>query len=543
MIKKVFNFVNKDISGLHKAAYILAFSSLLSQILALLRDRVLAHSFGAGEILDIYYASFRIPDFIFISVASLVSVSVLVPYLSKEREEGISKKFMDEIFSLFFVLILIVCLGSFFLMPTLIFYIFRGFSVDMVEQTIVLSRILLLSPILLGFSNFFTSIIQIKKKFFVYALSPLLYNIGIIIGIILFYPVWGMKGLAMGVILGALFHLIIQLPSIYRLGFIPKATLVTNFGKIKKIMFLSLPRTLALSAGNLAVLFLLAVASNMAKGSIAVFNFAFALQSVPLSIIGVSYSVAAFPVLSKLTHEKKDEFLRQVGITTRYIIFWTLMATVLFVVLRAQVVRVVLGSGKFSWVDTRLTAACLALFAISITAQSLILFFVKGYYAAGITKRPVLINIFSSILIVIFAFMFKWIFVSFPVLLDFLGSILKISDIVNIDVIVLPLSYSLANIINMLLLFFFIKKDFKYLTADLNRSFYQVCFASLVLGGVAYFSLELWNNFFNINTLFGIFCQGFLSGLSGILVAIITLKVLKNQEIEEIFASIKQRIR
>jgi len=543
MIQKVFNLLDRDVSGLHKAAYVLGFSAFLSQLLALLRDRILAHTFGAGEVLDIYYSAFRIPDFIFITVASVVSISVLIPFLSQEKDSEKAKDFMSEIFSFFFIFVMVISILVFLLIPKIAPFIFGGFSSDMLEQVVTLSRIMLLSPILLGLSNFFTSIIQTRKKFFVYALSPLFYNIGIIIGILLFYPLWGISGLAFGVVLGALFHLIIQLPSIYRLGYIPRFTLKVNLLKIKQLIKLSLPRTLAVSSSSLAVLILISTATYMREGSVAIFNFAFALQSIPLTIIGVSYTMAAFPMLSRITIDKKEIFMRQVGITARHILFWTISATVLLFVLRAQIVRTILGSGEFTWVDTRLTAACLAIFAISIPAQSLILFFVRGYYAAGMTKRPVFINVFSSIFIVLLVFLFKWIFNLLPFLLTGMGYLLKIKDISDIHVIILPLSFSIATLLNLFLLYFLIQKDFQYLLKDLTKTFFQVCIASLIMGFVTYFSLKIWDNVFDINTLVGIFLQGLSAGISGIIVWFISLKILDNQEVNTIFYSIKSRIK
>ncbi|MBU4536548.1 murein biosynthesis integral membrane protein MurJ [Patescibacteria group bacterium] len=542
MIKGVFNFLDKDISGLHKAAYVLGFSAFLSQLLALLRDRILAHSFGAGEVLDIYYSAFRIPDFIFITVASIVSVSVLIPFLSQERNEEKAKKFMNEVFSTFFLLILIISAITFLFIPKIIPFIFRGFSADVLEQVILLTKIMLMSPILLGLSNFFTSIIQTQKKFFVYALSPLLYNIGIIIGILWYYPLWGISGLALGVVTGAFLHLIIQLPSIYNSGFIPKFTLKIYKNRIKSLMVLSLPRTLAVSASSLAILVLISIATYMREGSIAIFNFSYALQSVPLTIIGVSYTTAAFPMLSQISKEKRVEFMEQISITTRHILFWTIPALVLFFILRAQIVRTVLGSGEFTWVDTRLTAACLAIFALSIPAQSLILFFVRGYYAAGITKRPVLINVFSSIFIIVLVFLFKWIFASVPILLTLFGYLLKIQDISDIQVIILPLSFTIATLLNMCMLFFFIQKDFHYSLKDSSKTFFQIFFTSILMGVVAYFSLKIWDNVFDINTLVGIFLQGLFSGLGGIIVWAITLKLLDNEEINTITYTIRKRL-
>ena len=120
MVKRFFNAINREVAGLHQAAYLLAFFAIASQVLALVRDRLLASYFGAGQTLDIYYASFRIPDFIFITVGSMVSVSVLIPFLVEKtkggQEEG--RKFIGNIFTFFFPLIVAVSLVAFFLVPS-----------------------------------------------------------------------------------------------------------------------------------------------------------------------------------------------------------------------------------------------------------------------------------------------------------------------------------------------------------------------------------------------------------------------------------------
>ncbi|MBT4894909.1 oligosaccharide flippase family protein, partial [bacterium] len=395
MVRRIFNLIHKEINGLHEAAYLLGAFALLSQILALFRDRLLAHFFGAGAVLDTYYAAFRLPDIIFVAIASIVSVYVLIPFLAEKSSISKlkEKEFINTIFSAFFLIIITVSVIAFIFAPWLMKLFFPGL-VDTAQfaDLILLTRVLLLQPIFLGISNLFASITQIHRKFVLYALSPVLYNVGIIIGIVFFYPSFGFMGLGLGVVLGAVLHLAIQIPFIVKNKFLPKITLSivgTRFNDVKKVIFLSLPRTLALSAHQISLLFLISFASLMASGSIAVFNLSFNLQSVPLTIIGVSYSVAAFPTLAKMfSNGQKKDFLEQVLTASKHIIFWSFPAIVLFIILRAQIVRVILGSGEFDWADTRLTAAALALFAVSIAAQGLVLLFVRGYYAAGNTKKP-----------------------------------------------------------------------------------------------------------------------------------------------------------
>jgi len=329
MVRRVLEILGSEIKGLHQAAYLLGAFALMSQVLGLIRDRLLAHSFGASLGLDIYYAAFRIPDFIFVAVASVVSIFVIVPFLvdkiDRSKIEGV--EFINNIFSFFFIMIIIVSVAAFFLVPFFSKFLFPGFSGESLETLIKLTRVLLLSPVLLGLSNLFSSITQVYKKFFVYSVSPLLYNLGIILGILFFYPSFGLLGLGFGVILGALLHLAIQLPVILRTGFFPSFRLNLDLREIIDIVKISLPRTITLSLSSITILVLISFASVLGEGSISVFSFSFNLQSVPLSIIGVSYSVAAFPTLARFfSSGEKKEFAEHIVVATRHIIFWSIPA-------------------------------------------------------------------------------------------------------------------------------------------------------------------------------------------------------------------------
>lgn len=545
MVKKFLNFFSKEINGLHEAAYLLGFFAFLSQLLALVRDRMLAATFGAGRDLDIYYSAFRIPDFIFVTVASLVAISVLVPFIIEKinisAEEG--KRLIDNIFSFFFLLIITVSLIAFFLVPYLIPFIFKGFDSSDFPELITLTRILLLSPILLGLSNFFGSITQVYRRFLIYSISPLVYNLGIILGIIFLYPVFGLKGLVYGVLLGALLHLSIQIPFVIKQGMFPKFKFNFDFKEIKKIMFLSIPRTFTLGITQITTIFLIALATFMKEGSVAIFNFSLNLQSVPLAIIGVSYSIAAFPALASFfSNGQRDKFLNEILTSARHIIFWSIPISVLFVVLRAQVIRTILGAGEFNWDNTRLTAAALALFAFSAVAQGLVLLFVRGYYAMGNTKKPLIIGTVSGFLIIGLSYLFVKLFSSHLVFQYFIESLFRVSDIDGTVVLMLPLGYSLAVFINCILLWICFGKEFAGFTKSLRVTLFHTFSASVVMGFASYLGLNIFDNLFNLNTTFGIFMQGFLSGIVGIIAGIIILKLLKNKELEEIWTTLHHKI-
>lgn len=546
MVKGLLNMLNREISGLHQAAYLLGFFAICSQVLALFRDRILASQFGAGNTLDLYYSAFRIPDLLFVTIASIVSISVLIPFLIEHFEKGRAeaKDFIDSVFTFFFSFIFIVGLIAFFATPYLMSLFFPTFkNLESFPELIKLTRILLLSPVFLGFSNLLASITQVHRRFFIYAISPVVYNVGIILGIVLLYPIFGLSGLGFGVVLGAFFHFAIQVPFIASQKMLPKFSYKINFDFIKKVVYTSIPRTITVSSGEIAKLFLISFASFFITGSISVFNFSLNLQSVPFSIIGVSYSLAAFPTLTRLfSGGRHDEFLKQIVVSARHIIFWSIPVSILFIVLRAQIVRTVLGAGEFNWDDTRLTAAALALFVVSLLAQNLVTLFIRSYYAQGKTKTPLIMNVFSASFIVLGSFSLIRLFEANLFFRNFIESILKVSDIPGTVVLMLPLGFTLGSIINLIIYWFAFSRQFKTFSSLVSRTLFDVFSASVIMGFVTYNFLAVFNSVFNMNTLIGVFMQGFSSGIVGIISAILILLLLKNKELKEVWNALHKKI-
>ncbi len=546
MVKKWFSVIGKEIRGLHEAAYLLAGFAFLSQILALVRDKLLAYSFGAGHALDVYYAAFRIPDLIFVSIGSLVSASILLPFFierfNKGRGDGTT--FSDSIFTVFFAAMVVTSVIAYFLVPKLIPILLPGFANDpSLADLILSSRIMLFSPFLLGLSNLFSSVTQMHRRFLVYAASPLFYNVSIIVGIVAFYPVFGISGLAIGVALGAFLHMAIQIPFMAQTHLLPRFTFTIDWRHIKKAVLLSLPRTVTMSANQLSTFFLTALASLMSKGSIAVFTLSFNLQSVPLTIIGSSYSSAVFPELSQLYIEGKTaEFLSKMIAAARHIVFWSTPIMVLFIVLRAQIVRTVLGAGQFDWADTRLTAASLALFMISVIGQSLIVLFVRAFYAEGKTTKPLLINIISSVFIVVCGYVLTKAFFAFPLFRMFLEELLKVSGQPGTSAIVLALAYSVGVLLNTVLHWWMFAKKFKGFTKPVLETLYHSFSASIIMGYVAFWGLRLFAELFPLTKVWGVFLQGFCAGIIGLVAGVVVLRLLKNQELNEVWVTLHRKI-
>jgi putative peptidoglycan lipid II flippase len=404
-------------------------------------------------------------------------------------------------------------------------------------------RIMLLSPFFLGLSNLFSSLTQMRHRFLVYAASPVVYNAGIIAGVLLFYPFFGVSGLALGVALGALLHMGIQVPFMAAEKLLPRFTLKIDWPNMKRIILTSFPRTLTLSANQLASFVLVSMASLMASGSISIFNFAFNLQSVPLTLIGASYSSAVFPTLSRLYYEKNvKEFLEKMIASARHIIFWSMPLTVLFIVLRAQIVRTVLGAGKFDWTDTRLTAAMLALFIVSTVGQSLIVLFVRGFYAEGKTAKPLLINVISAVSIVVMAYVFWQVYFTMPFFHYFLEDLLKTGGQGGGSVLILALAYTLGVILNTILHWVTFERSYPGFTKPVFSTIFHSFAASVIMGYASYLSLRIFAAVFPLTKVWGIFMQGFVSGVIGLTVFVITLVILQNRELSEVWTAFHRKI-
>lgn len=544
MVRKILGFLYKETRTLNQASLLLGLFALLAQVLGFMRDRLLAHIFGASAALDIYYSAFRIPDFIFITVASLVSVSVLIPFIVEKEAESAEalRDFVNNIFSFFSILIIAVSSLVFLLLPLLSHFLFKGFSAQALSEVVSISRILLLSSVLLGFSNLFGSLTQAYHRFTVYALSPILYNAGIVVGIILLAERLGVMGVAVGVVAGAALHLLVQVPSVVKQGLFPRFVLNFKPTVIASVVKISLPRTLTLSMSAVALIFLISLASRMAEGSISILSFATNLQSVPLSLIGVSYSLAAFPTLSRRFRENNVvAFKEQMATAARFIIFWSLPLSALFIVLRAQIVRVVLGSGLFSWDDTRLTAASLALFALSAVCQSLALLLIRGFYSAGLTRKPFLINFFSTVILVFSAWGLVKVFYLFQGFRYFIGALLKVEDLSDTAVLMLPLSFSLVALLNGLLLWFFFEREFRGFSKGVIRTFFEGLGSAVIIGAVAYLGLNIFVVFLDLRSLLGIFLQGLSAGLLALAAGIIVLLALKSRELAEIGEALRSQ--
>ena len=528
MVRKIFERIAAPIRGLHQAAYLLAVLTLASQILALLRDRTFAHTFGAGPVLDLYYAAFRVPDLVFALVSSLVSAYVIIPRITGADKET-TRKLLSESATFLFGVGGALCLVIAFFMPQFLSFLYPNFVASQHQAGFVLlARILLLQPILLGLSGVLASVTQVHRRFVLFALSPVLYNLGIIFGAVILYPLWGLPGIGIGVVIGAVAYLAVNIPVVIRAGVLPSFR-IPSMRVMIPVVRDSVPRSLALGMGSITALFLTAFASRIGTGAVSVFTLAGNLEAVPLALIGSSYAVAAFPALSEASAlEKRDEFARILSASARHVILWSIVCIGLIAVLRAHIVRVILGTGAFDWQATRLTAALLAVLAVGLAAQGLVLLFSRALYAARQSWWPLFYQIAGGALTVALAL----VFLSLPSI-DLsapLASFLKVGGISETPILLLALAATLGQIFLAALSLFALKGVAPSLARMLARPFVDGSAAALVGGAATYAVLALEGGIAPLTTLAAVFTQGLIAGTIGLAAAALTLFLLKNEE-------------
>lgn len=501
---------------------IVAASSFLSGVLGLLRDRLLASRFGAGETLDIYFAAFRIPDLVqAIFVAGGISVAFL-PLFSEEfrKDERKAFAFANNLLNSSVLILIIICFVLGIFTPQIFRIIAPGFSAFQTKSAVLLTRIMFLSPILFGLSAIFSGILQYFDCFLAYSLAPILYNLGIIFGILFLAPRFGAYGLGFGVVLGALVHFLIQLPSAKAAGYQYERILNFKNHRLKRV--LELMRT---SIGGafflqLNLIVITALSSTLLPGTISIFSFANNIQGLPAGLIGIPFAIAIFPAFSRYwASGEKEKLSQNFSLTLRRILILTFPLGAATFVLRAQIVRIILGAGLWGWGATRLTAACLGIFSLSIFASSLVAFFRNSFYAIQETKIPTLSEAIVFLLNIGLSLLFVFLLKRGGLFEQSMKYLLKLEDIKNISVVAFPLALSFSAIFQAFLLFYlFLKKAGLEKLSVLFSFLRKIVLLTFLMSVSLWLGLRIFGSFLPTRTFLGIFLQTALSGLLGFLV-------------------------
>ncbi|MFH1611881.1 MAG: murein biosynthesis integral membrane protein MurJ [bacterium] len=521
MIKKL---LNNKISTITMAAVVLGAASFLSRLIGLFRDRILLNMFGTGRELDIYYAAFRIPDFVYaffiLGVISAGFVPVFIHYLQKDKEK--SWYLANNILNLIAIVLIVVCLVLVFFVPYIVHLVAPGFEKESADMTIKLARIMFLSPIFLGISAVFSGILQSFRRFLIYSLAPIMYNLGIIFGALFLVKYFGLIGLAYGVVLGAFCHMMIQIPTAIFCGYKWRPILNLKFDGLKRVLKLMPPRFLSLIFYQITFWVFTAIASLLAVGSIVIYNTAYNIFSFPLGIFALSYAVAAFPKLSESAQKKdKREYVRTFSATARQILFFIIPVAVLFIILRLQIIQVLFSGGKFSWQDTMLIGQTLMYFCIGLFAEGLALFLLRGFFAWEDTITPFVLAFITMVIRI----------ASGWYLTRFFG------------VAGLSLGFAIGSICFFVLLLICLRKKVGLLDGkNIFNSAIRIAIATLFAGGVSYFILNLLTIKIPAIVPIMMLLKGGIAGILGVIIYFVFAWILKIPEFYLFVSSLSRKL-
>lgn len=383
------------------AAALLAASYFASAILGLLRDRLLAAQFGIGGTLDAYFAAFSMPDLMFYLLVSGALSVTFIPVFTERLVHHNKKSAWELASSIFNLLGVITLIGSvliFVFADQLIYVVAPAFDQARHDTAVELTRIIALNPFLFSLSTVFASMQQTFGRFFFYALAPVIYNLGIIFGIVVLTPIYGITGVAVGVLAGAGLQLVVQSLGLVGLGFKYEPKIFWKNKGFRKVLILIVPRSLNEGIVYLTAVVERAIASGLAVGSITAYQYGFNIKNVPIALIGTAIATAVFPTISHQAASSNTSGLKsQMRKTVEALLWMVIPVAALTLILRGYIVRLVLGFGDPT------TAAVLGWFAVAIIFQSLIRSVSRIFYAYQDTKTPLLVSLATITLNVILA--------------------------------------------------------------------------------------------------------------------------------------------
>ena len=461
-------FLRKQ-TNILSASMVLMMAVLMSGALGLIRNRLLAGTFYAQQRgdLDVYFAAFRLPDMIFqllvMGVLSAAFIPIFSRYLDKNEDEAwrLASSVITLIGSIFFVFAAVIFLFA----KPLSNLITPSFNQEEIRLMVRLIRIMLVGQFFFVISNFFTGILQSYQRFLVTALAPIAYNLGIVFGIIFLAPQFGIFGPTIGVVLGAFLHLLIQMPVLWRLGFSYKPIWSWAHKGVIKIASLMWPRTLSLAVSQIELTVAVFIATSLASGSLAIFYFAQQLGDLPVRLFGQTIGQATLPTLVKETETSMNNFKRIFLAGFLQILYFSLPAGVILIVLRIPLVRIAYGAKSFPWEATLLTGRVVAIFAVSIFTQAVIQILVRGFYALQDTVTPLIIGFITMLINVSLSF---WLVFG-----------------LNLGIMGLSLAITLATLIQAVILFLFLSKKVKGFERELYLKPVAKMAAATFLTGIA----------------------------------------------------------
>lgn len=373
---------------------------LLSRVTGVVRDMVIAYQFGTSADLGAYYAAFRITDLLYMVIIGGALGSSFIPVFIQVWEHAGHERawhLASAVVTWALTLLAAASAVLWLLTPLLIPWLYGGAGFDSQQLTLTadITRLFLLSPLLLGLGGLAMAALNARDRFTLPALAPATYNLGIIAGGLL-APMWGIWGLAWGVIGGAAIYLLVQVPGLWRLGLRLHLTFAWGLSELSLILRQMLPRVIGQSAAQVSLLVTAALTARLALGDekLTGLNYAYQIMLLPYGIFSLSLSTVAFPRLARLFAEgQRDELIASVRRTLGTILFFTLPSTVALMLLAIPLVRILFQRGAFDATSLLYTTLPLLAYATALPSFAASEILIRTFYAMQQTRIPVLIGV------------------------------------------------------------------------------------------------------------------------------------------------------
>ncbi|MDH5597029.1 MAG: murein biosynthesis integral membrane protein MurJ [Candidatus Peregrinibacteria bacterium] len=393
------------------SSWSLTLTSGLSYVFGFLRDRLFAQTFGLSRTLDIYNASFVLPDLLQSLFIGTALSAAFVPIFTKlyDEKKSLGYQYAHQVMTLGVTLIAGVGVLAAIFLPLLTDILVPGFEGEELKQYIMLTRVMLFSPILFAMSMTYGRILISVKEFFWWGLSPALYNMGIILGGVYLYPKFGILGLVLGTLFGALLHLLNRLRPLRKKKYNFKTKIDFTFSpEIIETIKLALPKMLQYGMFHFMLMSFTSITSTLPEGSVALYGYARNFQSLPVSLLGIAIALAMYPTLShdagKGNYEKFKRDFRRNRLKS---LFYTTLAAIALALLSKFVVSLLLGGGRFGAEEIELLASVLMVYCISVPLESMMHIYHRAFYSLRNTTIPSFMHAFTIALTILMAINLK----------------------------------------------------------------------------------------------------------------------------------------
>lgn len=536
-------FLSRESANITGAALVIGIAAFASRLLGVFRERLLVGRFGVGADLDAYYAAFQVPNivynFLILGVLSAAFIPVFVDLWQNHRDDA--WRFANTVLHVTAGVMGVLSVIVFITAPVLVRAVAPGFSDSVSAEVAALTRILVISIFLFSLSNVFGSVLNAQKRFVAVSVAPLLYNISIIVGVLIAHDV---RTVAWAVVVGAAAHLVLQILVAVSVGWRWAPVLKLRSPGVGTFFRLFVPRMWGVDISQVSVFLGTMIGSGLAVGSVALFNLATNIAIVPVAIFGYAYAIAAFPPLTEsLARRDREEFIRVFAGTARQILFFLMPIGLWTIVLRAHIVRLIIGTRQLSWDDTRLAAAAVALFAITLCMQGMAPLLTRAFYAMKNTWIPVLVSAGAMVVFVLTAIGTLYLFGHDPEWTRSFAGLLRLSDVPDVRMLALPLAYSVAASFQVVVLGVLLRRRFgSFGGRHVARAAGTMLAATLLGALAAYGGLQASAGLADARTYMGVLIQFVFSALLGAAVYLMAAVSLKVPEAEVVLQAVKRRM-